>query len=261
MADKKKSEFLKETISKDIREAEMSTLSKTLGVKESFTSEINPEQRMRKIKRKKISRMKILLTILGIVILVLLIGSVFVYFVYIAPFWITKPAVEKIELTDTLAEEHFNYIFNEIGAYKLHDAPLGGTPAQIELYIVNIMKRYTVTIPDRKATTFLGTAPDPDIRISINEKELIELYNAEDVAAKAKELVEANSIAIERIKDEAVLASKGYKAVYDKISGEKIRGSSLLKISSGIKRILYLIAVLIVCGIGSWYLIKTRKLT
>ncbi|MBW3014681.1 hypothetical protein KY335_05585, partial [Candidatus Woesearchaeota archaeon] len=137
MADKKKEDFLKDTISKDLKEAEIAVLSKTLDVKESFTTEINPEQRMKKVKTKKWFKLKLLLWIVGILILFMIIGSVFVYFYYVAPFWASKPYMEKIELTDTLTEDHISYIINEIGGYKLHDAPLGGTQAQMELYIVD----------------------------------------------------------------------------------------------------------------------------
>lgn len=259
MAGKKKSDFLKETISKDLKEAEVSDLGKKLDVKDSFTAEINPEQRMRKIKKKKKFRLKLLLTVIAAIILVLVVGGVFAYFFYVSPFWISKPFVEKIELNDTLTEDHINYIANEIGVYKLHSAPLGGTSAQIELSVTDIAKSYTITVQDRKPVTLLGDASDPDIRIHLDEETLFELYRSEEIVSEAKAMVDAGEIEIEPVKDESVLASKGYKVLYDRISGEKIRGSSLLKMSSGLKRLLYFIAVVIVAGIGSWYLIRTRK--
>ncbi|MBW3011471.1 hypothetical protein KY326_04595 [Candidatus Woesearchaeota archaeon] len=259
MADKKKEDFLKDTISKDLKEAEIAVLSKTLDVKESFTTEINPEQRMKKVKTKKWFKLKLLLWIVGILILFMIIGSVFVYFYYVAPFWASKPYMEKIELTDTLAEDHISYIINEIGGYKLHDAPLGGTQAQMELYIVDTMRKYTITVQDRVSKTFVGDASDPDLRINVEERTIINLYNSEDIVAETKRLVDTGSINIEALKDESVLASKGYKPIYDQISGQKISGRSLLKMSSGIKKIFYFFAVMIIFFIGAWYLWKTRS--
>lgn len=129
-----------------------------------------------------------------------------------------KPALPKPAFTGTVEEQHVNWIANEIGAYKLHSS-LSGEPAEIEL--VSEGKTYTITTKDGKPVTSIGAAKSPDLRLTMPQATLIKLLSAADVNAEIVKLYNAGEVKIDLLKDEATLALKGYKGIYDAVQAGK----------------------------------------
>ncbi|MBD3259036.1 hypothetical protein GF371_00215 [Candidatus Woesearchaeota archaeon] len=258
MADSKK-DFLRKTIEKDLNEAAISSFTGNVEAKKVFEEEINPEQKAQKLKLKKKARRKLIISIISIIIIIMIVSSVFVYFFYISPVFIRKPYIEKPVLSEEdpmITSEHITYIVNELGGYKLHGGPLGKA-AQMELFLSDINKRFTITVEDHNIFTVGGNAPNPDIRLNAPEEVFIDLIRAEDLMAKAKELVGLEIVSIDPLLDETVLAMKGYKAIYDTLSGKIIGTSSFFKLTPAVKKLIYLISVIIVAILGIIYI--TRK--
>jgi len=257
MADDK-TEFLSRTIAKDLNEAAISSFSTNLGVKQSFEEEINPEQKAQKLRLKKQARRKLILSIVSILVLLIVVGSVFVYFFYISPIFIAKPYIEKPFLSEdnpSIVSDHITYIVNELGGYKLHGGPFGGI-AQMELFFPDINKKFTITVDKHHIYTVGGDAPNPDIVLSATEQVFIDMFRAEDLMTKAKETVKLEMVQVDPIVDETVLAMKGYKAIYDALSGKIIGTSSLFKLTPAVKKLIYLISVIIVAILGIIYVTR-----
>jgi len=254
-----KDDFLKKTFEKDLSEAAISTFSSNLEVKQNFEEEINPEQRAQKLRIKKKARRKLIITIAGVIVLLLILSTAFAYFFYISPVFIRKPILEKPQLNEespTLMSDHITYIVNELGGYKLHGGPLGNS-AQMELYLSDINKYFTITVNDHQIYTVGGEAPNPDVRFSAEEEVFIDMFKADDMIAEAKNMVELEIVEVDPVLDETVLAMKGYKAIYDNLSGKTIGTKSLFKLTPAIKKLIYLITVAIVAILGIIYV--TRK--
>jgi hypothetical protein len=254
-----KQDFLKKTFQKDLSEASISTFSSNLGVKQTFEEEINPEQKAQKLRIKKKARRKLIITIVSAIIILLILTTAFAYFFYISPVFIRKPVIEKPQLnaeSPAIMSDHVTYIVNELGGYKLHGGPLGGV-AQMELFLSDINKYFTITVEKHKVYTVGGEAPNPDVRFSAKEKVFLDLFNAENMIEETKKLVELEIVEVDPLLDETVLAMKGYKAIYDNLSGKTIGTKSLFKLTPAIKKLIYLITVAIVAILGIIYV--TRK--
>ena len=154
--------------------------------------------------------------IIGIILVLI---STYLYFTLISPIGINKTTIEKPKLNPNseLESQHISYIVNEIGGFKLHNDPRNGQSSEIEFNIKNTDIYYTVKILDNIPATTTARASSPDLRITANKQQFIELINSEDITEKIVDLVSKGEIEIEVIADEASLALKGYKSIYDNI--------------------------------------------
>lgn len=152
------------------------------------------------------------------VVIVLIAVVAYAYFGIISP-TTTKPAVQKPSLaaTEELKTDHINYIVNELGAYKLHTS-LSGEPAEME--VVSGGKIFTITTADGKTVTKEGKASNPDIRITATPEALVRLFASSDIKSGISTLYNDGLIKVEILKDQATLALKGYKGIYDELQGK-----------------------------------------
>ncbi len=101
-----------------------------------------------------------------------------------------------------------------------------------------------------------GDAPNPDVVLSANEQVFIDMMEADNLMTKAKEIVRLEMVAVDPVVDETVLAMKGYKAIYDSLSGKVIGTSSLFKLTPAVKKLIYLVCVVIVAILGIIYVTR-----
>ncbi len=161
--------------------------------------------------RKGNSRKKIL----AVIAIVFFASVTYAYFGIISPV-VTKPVIEKSEFTGSITTENVNYLANELGAYKLHPS-VSGEPAEME--IVSAGKTFFVTTENGRTVTKEGRAPNPDVRITVSPDAFARLFAASDMKEEILELYDEGALTIELVKDQATLAVKGYKGIYDELNG------------------------------------------
>ncbi|MBI2076466.1 MAG: hypothetical protein HYT72_04430 [Candidatus Aenigmarchaeota archaeon] len=152
--------------------------------------------------------------VLAVIIVLAAVISYF-YFGIVSPV-VPKPLVSKPVLAENqeIKTEHVNYVVNELGAYKLHPS-LSGEPAEIE--VVSAGKLFTITTQDGKTATKEGKAANPDIRITAPPAAFVRLFSAADITAEISKLYSDGLIEVALLKDQATLALKGYKGIYDEL--------------------------------------------
>ena len=115
---------------------------------------------------------------------------------------------------DPITTEHVNWVINELGGYKLHPS-LNGEPAEME--IVSGNSTFSATTQDGKIVTRAGRASNPDIRLIATHDALLRIFSASDIKSELATLYNEGSVTFELLKDEATLALKGYKGIYDEL--------------------------------------------
>ena len=150
----------------------------------------------------------------------ILAGAIYTYFFIISPTFVVKPIIEKPSLSagEAVEEEHIQYLINELGAYKLHKAPLSDQTPVIEILVTNPNQYFTVTVEGNVPKTVPGRADDPDIRISGSSEAVVQLLSAADITAESKKLSGEGKIDIEVLKEMPELVAMGYKALYDELA-------------------------------------------
>ncbi len=162
--------------------------------------------------------------VFGAIAIVIIIGIIFfLYFFVLSPSFVTKPNIPKPTLVsaDEIKPENINWALNEVGAYKLHSSMyFFGEPAVIESVVTDKGQVFSTTITNNYPTTTQGPAINPDIRFTMDSQSFTELYANSDILSKAKEMQKAGLVNIEILKDEAALAAKGYKVIYDSMKSD-----------------------------------------
>lgn len=154
--------------------------------------------------------------------IIILLGAGYSYFFVVSPSFVKKPALEKPALATDIEEghpaifgqEHVVYLLNELDAYMLHNDPITGEPAKIEVAAEEAIYSFEI-IGNRIVENYEGI---PDIRIVAKKAALIHIFMSDDQRKAILDGFSSGSLAIEIISDEKTLALKGYKAIYDKIS-------------------------------------------
>ncbi len=135
------------------------------------------------------------------------------YFSVISPVVPKPDTVKPVFLAgQNISSEHVQWVADEIGAYKLQPS------AQIEVVVEG--KRFTVTSKDGKALAAEGAASDPDLRISANTDVFGRILTASNANAEVVKLYGQKLLSVELLKDQATLALKGYKPIYDALQAQ-----------------------------------------
>ncbi len=147
---------------------------------------------------------------------IIAVGAAVVIFVAIMGFYFTvispltpKPALEKPLLAEgqNVSSEHIEWVVNELGGYKLQPT------AQIELAVEE--NKFTVSTKDGKPSAAAGAASDPDLRITANREAFVSILASNNTNAEIISLYNQGAVSVELLKDQATLALKGYKGIYD----------------------------------------------
>ena len=155
--------------------------------------------------------------ILGAIVAIVVGAIGYVYFGVVSPA-AEKPVIEKPALLEgqNVDTEHIRWLANELGAYKIHSS-LSSEEAQIEIVVEGVP--FAVTNGEGGPIASDGKAENPDIRITAGRASFGELMAAQNIKSKIVELYDSGKIGVELLKDQAALALKGYKSIYDQING------------------------------------------
>jgi hypothetical protein len=155
-------------------------------------------------------------TVLAITLILIAATAAYGYFFIISPTFVEKGTITKPSLSqgEDVKEDHVKWVVNEIGGYKLHKSLSGEDP---EMEIVVEGKKFTVKTVDNEPVTTPGAAQNPDIRIIASLPVFYQMYDTDNIQQTVIGLYNSGDIQIELLKDEATLALKGYKAIYDEI--------------------------------------------
>lgn len=163
-----------------------------------------------------------LYVVFALIIIGIFVGAYFYFFVF-NPVFVEKPVIEKPVIPAAeefeVTEEQLEYITNEMGGYKLHSTPVTDELPVIEFFITNFRDTYTITIDDHNITAVKGAAIDPDVRLSGTKEVFRQLVESKDIVKDVRRLVNWRNIEVEILKEESTLALKGYKALYDALTG------------------------------------------
>lgn len=152
------------------------------------------------------------------VTVILIIG--YFYFFQISPTFVEQPVLERpadLQQREAVSQEHIIYLLNMAGAYKLHNIPFSGEAPLIEVYIHDTKDRYFFEVEDNKIIQAENTE-SPDIKLIISGEALLDLYRSASPIHEVQNLYSAGKFEIQTLKEEKVLALKGYKAIYDTFS-------------------------------------------
>lgn len=157
--------------------------------------------------------------IAAVIIVIVLAAIAYLYFGIISPLGM-KPALQKPQLQagQPVTSEHVNWVVNELGGYKLHPS-ISGEPPEIEAVVGD--GTFSVTTENGKTVAKAGKAANPDIRITANYDALIKIFAASDIKAEIVKLYNEGTVTFEMLKDQATLALKGYKGIYDELQGKQ----------------------------------------
>lgn len=149
---------------------------------------------------------KVLLIALALIIA----AALYTYFFIISPVG-SKPQLEKPALAqgENISPKHINWVVNEIGGYKLQSS------AEVEFVVEG--QKYIVTTSNGKVSSQPGAASNPDLRITAGRDAFAKILAATDTNAELVALYNEGLISVELLKDQASLALKGYKGLYDTI--------------------------------------------
>ncbi|MBI4018013.1 MAG: hypothetical protein HY368_00175 [Candidatus Aenigmarchaeota archaeon] len=144
--------------------------------------------------------------------------ALFLYFFVLYPAFVLKPLMGRPDLGSPsgISSEHVNWLMNEAGAYKLHPRfYFFGDPPVIETVITDQNRGFTTTVLNNVPTTSAGFAQNPDVRFFISSNDFYELYKSPDFLGTALRMQSDGRLKIDLFKNEAILRTKGYGAIYD----------------------------------------------
>jgi len=141
------------------------------------------------------------------------------YFTIISPVFVSKPYIDKMELlylgdSTDVQIGHVAWLINELGFYKLHNAPLSDVKPKILLVLPDINQTFAITIQSGVPIKAVNTE-NPDLTITSDSMTFGEMYEAADIPIKINEFYTNGKVSLEVNKDEATLALMGYKEIYD----------------------------------------------
>jgi hypothetical protein len=161
---------------------------------------------------------------ISLVITIFFLG--YFYFTAISPIFIAKPVIEKPQSL-SIDDSHIIFILNEMEAYRLHENPLTGEPAVVDINIDGKSSRFQI-----KDSEYIKTQSKQDLTIYITEKDMKQVLEG-DAKTELLKLLKEDRIHIETFEDEKILALKGYKVIYDKFSSNQVTGNIILPIANG----------------------------
>lgn len=169
-----------------------------------------------------------LIPVIFILLLIGILGIGYVYFFVVSPTFVEKPEIERPDIFENnpVTQEHVFYLMNEIDAFKLHDDPISNEQSIIEFIIEG--KSIIIGVEDNNY--ILLDSGQPDLKIYLHKEDLFELLQKDNFEETMLEKYNSNEIEIEIIADEATLALKGYKSIYDKLASSNQLTGNIVKL-------------------------------
>jgi hypothetical protein len=152
--------------------------------------------------------------ILIVMVALILIFSAYMYFFVLFPN-VEKTELPKPDLVEEISEDQVEWMVNELGAYKVHSAPLTNNTPQFNIKLTDTGQIFGVEVVDNEFEFTPQPVSDPDLEISTDSMTFAEIYSADDFeTAITKEYYEGN-VDIELLRDDAALSLMGYGSIYE----------------------------------------------
>ncbi len=119
-----------------------------------------------------------------------------------------------------VGEEQISFLLYKMSADKLKKQPFTGDEPRIEFSVSNV--NYCSKVVDGNIFTKLGDCEKPDIKVSIDGKNMIYLLNSNNTKEDIQNFSSEGKIRIEMLASKTTLFSKGYLKLYEEVTGEKI---------------------------------------
>jgi len=166
---------------------------------------------------------KIILAVLLIILILSITAGAIFYFKYISPISVKKPEIGlpgSLPLNSSSKETniesaHITYLVNEMGGYKLHNSPISGEKPLIEFKITDTNEVFRIIVENNLPKAVEVTSGSPDLRITAGSDTIKKIINSKNLTSDIVRYAEKGEILIVALKDDATLAVKGYKSIYD----------------------------------------------
>lgn len=172
--------------------------------------------------------------ILFILSVLIILGLGYFYFFMISPAFVVAPHIEKPSgvISEEVTSDELIYLLNEIGAYKLHNNPLGGEYPVIEVLVEDSVQDFYFQVTDNEIIE-IPESHAPDIKLALDRKIISDIIDSPDSLQQILKHFSSGKITITPLQDEKVLALKGYKCIYDQFSSVAgITGNIILKLKA-----------------------------
>jgi len=130
-----------------------------------------------------------------------------------------KKVIEQGEIE--FNEDYINYILAALGTNYLHKSILGKSPV-LELVLGEQVWNSEISggMPQSK----IGEIDNEDLRITLSKEEAVKAIVSPEIKQFMKDSVANGNTKIELIAGKVDLFSKGYLEMYNKLTGEEIKG-------------------------------------
>lgn len=160
------------------------------------------------------------------------------------------PKIVNVTKIIIINESTISYLLYIIGANKLHNPPFSSDTPKINIFIEN--DRFNSEVNSGEIITLKGQIENEDIQLVSNYETIIKILSSKNPKYEIKLAVQDGNFEIKALKENIVLASKGYLSLYQEFSG-RVEGSSALdytaeesRVSENKSMMYYIIAGLIV---------------
>lgn len=178
------------------------------------------------VKEKK-QKSKKWIAILVIVLVLLAIGGYFAYYIFIGPSYGGSGNTRVLEnptkgLTDAEAvlafdEDFVLYLLYAIGANELHNPPLSGNTAKIELYVGEEV--FSAEVVKGVVRVSKGVIDEEDIVIRTSKIEGVKMVRSRNYIGES---FDNGGSSIELVAGKTSLATKGYLNLYKSLIGNEL---------------------------------------
>jgi len=169
--------------------------------------------------------------VLGIILIILVIGGLFFYFITAAR---SKPRagteianpIKGLTAEQAVAQfdkSYIDYLVFVIGGWKLHNPPLSKETPKIKVIVDSDV--FVSEIIDGEIRTEEKDTGEEDIIIRIIKEEIVNSILSLDMEAHIKESISNGKTTLELKASYTKLFSKGYLSIYKDITGKSFTGS------------------------------------
>jgi len=163
--------------------------------------------------------------VIGILLILILLGVVFVYYTTASPNINTSntpsPFANQDLNTIVIQEPHITFLLTKMGALNLRSS--GGENPVIEVVVDD--EHFTSEIIQGDIATEKGPAPNPDIKIITTRDEIINGVKSADLKSYFRDSFSSGRSRIEKVAGYSELFSKGYVNLYQDMTGNSFTGS------------------------------------
>jgi len=186
---------------------------------------------MKKIKKPSKKRpLNVLILVCLIILIILVSGGLYIYFVMAAPS-APKPGAEVSNPIEGMSseqallqfnEQYIDYLVFALGAWKLHNPPFSSDTPKIKVVLGEEV--FASEIIKGEIRTRRGELGEEDIVVRTTKQEIVNAILSLDMKSYIKDSIKEGKTGIEFKASETTLFVKGYLSLYEDLTGESLGG-------------------------------------